>query len=61
MSELRFNPYIAPFKREEAYAAAEDDWLQTSGDTPLYRLQNNENPLGPSPLVVEAITAWRRR
>ncbi len=56
MSRFQFNPYIARFKREEADNAL-DDGRGPSPDMPYHRLQNNENPLGPSPLVVEAINA----
>ncbi|MCY3781351.1 MAG: histidinol-phosphate transaminase [Chloroflexi bacterium] len=56
MSGLQFNPYIARFVREEADTAL-DDGRGPSPDMPVHRLQNNENPLGPSPLVIEAINA----
>ena len=56
MSSLKPNPFIAPFTRDESFAA-EEDRLSAAGETLRYRLHNNENPLGPSPRVVEAINA----
>ena len=56
MSELRFNPNISAFTRQD-HSASEEDRLQARQPTPAHRLQNNENPLGPSPRVVEAIRA----
>ena len=56
MSELRFNPNISAFTRQDHSASAEDR-LQAEQRGPVHRLQNNENPLGPSPGVVEAIRA----
>ncbi len=54
MSELRFNPNLSPFARQDDSPSAEDR-LQAEQLQPVHRLQNNENPLGPSPRVVEAI------
>ena len=56
MSKLRFNPNISAFTRQD-HSASEEDRLQTQQPAPTHRLQNNENPLGPSPRVVEAIRA----
>jgi len=56
MSELRFNPNISAFTRQDGSPSAEDR-LQAERSVPLHRLQNNENPLGPSPRAVEAIRA----
>ena len=56
MRELRFNPSISAFTRQD-HSASEEDRLQAQRPTPAHRLQNNENPLGPSPRVVEAIRA----
>ena len=54
MSKLRFNPNLSPFTRQDG-SASEEDRLQAAQSQPVYRLHNNENPLGPSPSVVEAI------
>ncbi len=56
MSSLHFNRYISPFMREEADNAL-DDGRGPAPDMPIHRLQNNENPLGPSPRVIDAINA----
>ena len=56
MSELRFNPNLSAFTRQDSSPSAEDR-LQTEQQAPAHRLQNNENPLGPSPRAVEAIRA----
>lgn len=56
MSELRFNPYLSPYTRQD-HSASEEDRLQAEQLQPVHRLQNNENPLGPSPQAVEAIHA----
>ncbi len=56
MSELRFNPNISAFKREDSHSS-EEEILQAQRPEHIYRLANNENPLGPSPRVVEAIKA----
>ena len=51
MSELPLNPNIQPFTRDDDAAAAD------APPAPRYLLANNENPLGPSPRVIEAIAA----
>ena len=56
MSELRFNTHLSAFTRQDASPSAEDR-LQAAQSQPVHRLQNNENPLGPSPRVVDAIRA----
>lgn len=56
MSELRFNPSISAFARRDQ-SESEEDRLQAQQQAPAHRLQNNENPLGPSPRTVEAIRA----
>jgi histidinol-phosphate aminotransferase len=56
MNDLRANPYIAPFTRVDRRLSAEDVRQQPGADK-VYPLANNENPLGPSPQVVEAIKA----
>ena len=54
MSELRFNPNISAFKRTDS-RRSDEELLQAQRPEHIYRLHNNENPLGPSPHVVEAI------
>ena len=54
MSELRFNPNLSAFARQDGSPSAEDR-LQAEQLQPVHRMQNNENPLGPSPRAVEAI------
>ena len=55
MTSFPFNPHIANFRRDESTVS---DSLQAhSPEMPLHRLHNNENPLGPSPQVIEAINA----
>ena len=54
MSQLRFNPGLSAFARQDGSPSAEDR-LQAQRVSPAHRLQNNENPLGPSPRVVEAV------
>ncbi len=54
MSHLQFNPNIEPFTRVDKRASPED-LRQPPGVDKLYPLANNENPLGPSPRVLEAI------
>ena len=56
MTDLQFNANIQPFARKDGRASLEDMRRKYSLDR-IYRLQNNENPLGPSPRVVEAISA----
>ncbi len=55
MSELPLNPDILPFARGEGAAAA--DVAPHEAVKRVYELANNENPLGPSPRVVDAINA----
>ena len=54
MSELRFNPDIQAFARLDSRISPEDI-RPPQGSAKLYQLANNENPLGPSPRVIEAI------
>ena len=56
MSALPRNPNIEPFTRTDGPAPIED-LRQQYGLDKIYQLANNENPLGPSPRVLEAITA----
>lgn len=56
MSNLQFNPNIQPFTRQASRVSL-DDIRQKYGLEKVYQLSQNENPLGPSPKVVEAITA----
>ena len=56
MSKLRLNPDIEPFARIDRRASPEDV-RQLPGADKIYPLANNENPLGPSPRVIEAINA----
>ncbi len=56
MSEWLGNPHIAPFRRREE-RASEEDIRQPPGASKVYPMANNENPLGPSPHVIEAIQA----
>lgn len=56
MSAFQFNPTVKPFTRDETDAEP-DQQREAARGRPLVRLQNNENPLGPSPLVLEAINA----
>ena len=55
-NNLRLNPDIAPFAR-----ADEGDSLRPTralqGSPRVFQMANNENPLGPSPRVIEAIAA----
>ncbi len=53
---MQFNPYVSAFTRQDADTALDDGQVASPAVQP-YRLQNNENPLGPSPRVVEAIQA----
>lgn len=56
MNQLAFNPHIQPFARASQGEPLED--LQKKyGFSKFYHLANNENPLGPSPKVIEAIAA----
>ena len=54
MSELRFNPDIQAFARIDSRTSPEDI-RPPHGSGKLYQLANNENPLGPSPRVIETI------
>jgi len=56
MSKLRLNPHIEPFTRSDSRVAP-DDIRQFPGVDKIYQMANNENPLGPSPRVMEAIRA----
>ncbi len=49
MNAFQFNPFASRFQREDSPAPAAEP------EQSLHRLNNNENPLGPSPRVVEAI------
>lgn len=51
---LRFNPHIQPFTRTGERDAS-TDIRQQYGVERVYNMANNENPLGPSPRVIEAI------
>ena len=54
MSALATNPDILPFARPALDAASQDGPASPERD-PVYQLANNENPLGPSPKVIEAL------
>ena len=54
MSKLRHNPHLEPFTRQDSLVSPED-LRQRQGFAKVYPLGNNENPLGPSPHVIEAI------
>ncbi len=56
MSNLNLNPNIIPFTRQTNRVSVADIREQYGLDK-VYQLSQNENPLGPSPKVVEAITA----
>jgi len=56
LSIPRLNPHIEPFTRSDERVSPEDIGIPRDPDQ-LYQLANNENPLGPSPRVVEAIMA----
>lgn len=56
MSELTYNPDIQPFTRAGIRDSLED-LQQKHGTSKIYQLANNENPLGPSPKVIDAIYA----
>jgi histidinol-phosphate aminotransferase len=53
---LEFNPNIIPFTRQENRVSL-DDIREQYGLETVYQLSQNENPLGPSPKVIEAINA----
>ena len=56
MSKLQQNPHIEPFARVDRQLSPEDV-RQLDGVDKVYPMANNENPLGPSPRVIEAIEA----
>lgn len=56
MSQLAYNPDIRPFARAGQRDSLED-LQQQLGIGKIYQLANNENPLGPSLKVIEAIAA----
>ncbi len=56
MTDLQFNANIQPFIRKDDRPSLEEIQRMYSLER-IYKLQNNENPLGPSPRVVEAINA----
>lgn len=56
MSNLRFNPNMQGYSRA-APSVSMDAIRQKYGLERVYQLSLNENPLGPAPAVIEAITA----
>lgn len=54
MSNLQLNPNITPYTRQQSRVTP-DDIREKYGLDTVYQLSQNENPLGPSPKVVEAI------
>ena len=56
MSELTYNPDIQPFTRAGNRDSLEG-LQQKHGISKIYQLANNENPLGPSPKVIDAINS----
>ena len=56
MTKLRLNPHIEPFTRADSRRSPEEI-RAGQGQDKVYELANNENPLGPSPRVIEAIGA----
>jgi len=56
MSNLHLNPNITPYTRQQSRVTP-DDIREQYGLDKVYQLSQNENPLGPSPKVVEAISA----
>jgi len=56
MSKPLRNPHIEPFTRVNRRISPEDV-RQRQGVDRVYPMANNENPLGPSPRVIEAIQA----
>lgn len=55
MSNLHFNPHIQQQQRQTS-RVSEDDLREKYGLDKIYQLSQNENPLGPSPKVITAIT-----
>jgi len=56
MSNLHLNPNITPYVRQQSRVTPADI-REKYGLDKVYQLSQNENPLGPSPKVVEAINA----
>ena len=56
MNDPPLNPHIEPFTRVDRHASPEEIRPLHAVDK-IYPMANNENPLGPSPLVIEAIEA----
>ena len=56
MNTLRLNPHIEKYTRVDRRVSPYEI-RQLEGLDKVYPMANNENPLGPSPLVVEAIEA----
>ena len=56
MDNFYFNPHIQDFARTDP-EASEADLRQKYNFQRVFQLANNENPLGPSPHVIEAIQA----
>ena len=56
MGRLPRNPHIEAFIRDDSRPAM-DEARARPGAERVYELANNENPLGPSPRVIEAIRA----
>ena len=54
MSQLRLNPYIEPFTRMD-HRISPEELRQPHGLDKVYQMANNENPLGPSPRVIETL------
>ena len=56
MSQLVYNPDIQPFTRAGPRDSLGELQLK-HGISKVYQLANNENPIGPSPKVIDAIAA----
>lgn len=56
MNKLQLNPHIEPFMRLDRRISPEDVHPEP-GVAKTYPMANNENPLGPSPRVIDAINA----
>jgi len=56
MSQLTYNPDLQPFARAGNRDSLEE-LQEKHGISKFYQLANNENPLGPSPKVIDAIAA----